>query len=331
MLNKKREQKLKNQLSFAFRIRRIFLLIPLLLLCLSFVIPTQVHAQTDDSYFLNMWLNTKSLADLKNVYPGHTNIIVATISDPDLSKIPASKVSATSSNPSVLKVIDKYNIDFANYHPNMDIGIEIEAMKAGKATLTIQYKTIVKKLDITVKKSTAFIKKKKGTMLMGYHYFMRDFVTVHGKEPSIKKIKSSNKKIIKVSGQKLIPKKPGKATISAVINGKKQSIRITVKSPAPTYDQLKSKKAGLIYDSYSGKCYVKIKFTNKSQRTITKVQLKTTLFFDDAWDDTKPVKKKNVKVNIKPGKSQTVKIYFGKYPVLAPNRWKYEILQFWYR
>ena len=75
-----------------------------------------------------MWLNTKSLADLKNVYPGHTNIIVATISDPDLSKIPASKVSATSSNPSVLKVIDKYNIDFANYHPNMDIGIEIEAM-----------------------------------------------------------------------------------------------------------------------------------------------------------------------------------------------------------
>ena len=246
-------------------------------------------------------------------------------------QIPASKVSATSSNPSVLKVIDKYNIDFANYHPNMDIGIEIEAMKAGKATLTIQYKTIVKKLDITVKKSTAFIKKKKGTMLMGYHYFMRDFVTVHGKEPSIKKIKSSNKKIIKVSGQKLIPKKPGKATISAVINGKKQSIRITVKSPAPTYDQLKSKKAGLIYDSYSGKCYVKIKFTNKSQRTITKVQLKTTLFFDDAWDDMKPVKKKNVKVNIKPGKSQTVKIYFGKYPVLAPNRWKYEILQFWYR
>lgn len=331
MLNKKREQKLKNQLSFAFRIRRIFLLIPLLLLCLSFVIPTQVHAQTDDSYFLNMWLNTKSLADLKNVYPGHTNLIVATISDPDLSKIPASKVSATSSNPSVLKVIDKYNIDFANYHPNMDIGIEIEAMKAGKATLTIQYKTIVKKLDITVKKSTAFIKKKKGTMLMGYHYFMRDFVTVHGKEPSIKKIKSSNKKIIKVSGQKLIPKKPGKATISAVINGKKQSIRITVKSPAPTYDQLKSKKAGLIYDSYSGKCYVKIKFTNKSQRAITKVQLKTTLFFDDAWDDMKPVKKKNVKVNIKPGKSQTVKIYFGKYPVLAPNRWKYEILQFWYR
>ena len=95
MLNKKREQKLKNQLYFAFRIRRIFLLIPLLLLCLSFVIPTQVHAQTDDSYFLNMWLNTKSLADLKNVYPGHTNIIVATISDPDLSKIPASKVSVS--------------------------------------------------------------------------------------------------------------------------------------------------------------------------------------------------------------------------------------------
>lgn len=59
-------------------------------------------------------------------------------------------------------------------------------------------------------------------MLMGYHYFMRDFVTVHGKEPSIKKL-SPAIKIIKVSGQKLIPKKPGKATISAVINGKNKA------------------------------------------------------------------------------------------------------------
>ena len=70
-------------------------------------------------------------------------------------------------------------------------------------------------------------------MLMGYHYFMRDFVTVHGKEPSIKKIKSSNKKIIKVSGQKLIPKKPGKATISAVINGKKTKHPNNCKKPSP--------------------------------------------------------------------------------------------------
>ena len=28
---------------------------------------------------------------------------------------------------------------------------------------------------------------------------------------------------------------------------------------------------------------------------------------------------------------EQLEIYFGKYPVLAPNRWKYEILQFWYR
>ena len=44
----------------------------------------------------------------------------------------------------------------------MDIGIEIEAMKAGKATLTIQYKTIVKKLDITVKNQLTFNKEKEG-------------------------------------------------------------------------------------------------------------------------------------------------------------------------
>ena len=41
MLNKKREQKSKNQLRFIFRIHRIFLLIPLLILCLNFSILTQ--------------------------------------------------------------------------------------------------------------------------------------------------------------------------------------------------------------------------------------------------------------------------------------------------
>ena len=149
----------------------------------------------------------------------------------------------------------------------------------------------------------------------------------------IQKIKSSNKKIIKVSGEKLIPKKAGKATITATINGKKQKIKITVKKakPKPKFSQLKSKKAGLDYGNLHGESTVKIKLTNKTQYPITKVKLSSTLFFDDVLDDCRPKKTKTLTVNLKPGKSKTVKIYFGKYPVSKPTRWTYKILQFWYK
>ena len=53
--------------------------------------------------------------------------------------------------------------------------------------------------------------------------------------------------------------------------------------------------------------------------------------FDDVLDDCRPKKTKTLTVNLKPGKSKTVKIYFGKYPVSKPTRWTYKILQFWYK
>lgn len=59
-------------------------------------------------------------------------------------------------------------------------------------------------------------------MLMGYHYFMRDFVTVHGKEPSIKKLSPAIKNHKSIWSE-INSKKPGKATISAVINGKNKA------------------------------------------------------------------------------------------------------------
>lgn len=170
-------------------------------------------------------------------------------------------------------------------------------------------------------------------MTMGQKYSIRHFITFRGNKPEIKKIKSSNKKIIKVSGEKLIPKKAGKATITATINGKKQKIKITVKKakPKPKFSQLKSKKAGLDYGNLHGESTVKIKLTNKTQYPITKVKLSSTLFFDDVLDDCRPKKTKTLIVNLKPGKSKTVKIYFGKYPVSKPTRWTYKILQFWYK
>ena len=49
-------------------------------------------------------------------------------------------------------------------------------------------------------------------MTTGQKYSIRHFITFRGNKPEIKKIKSSNKKIIKVSGEKLIPKKAGAKT-----------------------------------------------------------------------------------------------------------------------
>lgn len=115
-----------------------------------------------------------------------------------------------------------------------------------------KYKTITKVIHVTVKKSIASFSDKTGTMTTGQKYSIRHFITFRGNKPEIKKIKSSNKKIIKVSGEKLIPKKAGKATITATINGKKQKIKITVKKakPKPKFSQLKSKKQDLIMETY---------------------------------------------------------------------------------
>ena len=301
MLNKKNEQELKNLLYFIFGIQRIFLLIPLLILCLSFSAPAQAKGTWDSN--LQMWLDTTRIADLKNMYPGDYNVIIAKINDPDVQRVPSYNVLVTSSDPSVVDIFGVDNMDFGSYDPDMDVGIQLSAKKVGTAAITIKYKTITKVIHVTVKKSIASFSDKTGTMTTGQKYSIRHFITFRGNKPEIKKIKSNNKKIIKVSGEKLIPKKAGKATITATINGKKQKIKITVK----------------------------IKLTNKTQYPITKVKLSSTLFFDDVLDDCRPKKTKTLTVNLKPGKSKTVKIYFGKYPVSKPTRWTYKILQFWYK
>ena len=242
-----------------------------------------------------MWLDTTRIADLKNMYPGDYNVIIAKINDPDVQRVPSYNVLVTSSDPSVVDIFGVDNMDFGSYDPDMDVGIQLSAKKVGTAAITIKYKTITKVIHVTVKKSIASFSDKTGTMTTGQKY--------------------------------------GKATITATINGKKQKIKITVKKakPKPKFSQLKSKKAGLDYGNLHGESTVKIKLTNKTQYPITKVKLSSTLFFDDVLDDCRPKKTKTLTVNLKPGKSKTVKIYFGKYPVSKPTRWTYKILQFWYK
>lgn len=172
---------------------------------------------------------------------------------------------------------------------------------------------------------------KKASMVLGRKYSILNFITFQGNHPTIKKIRSSNKKVIKVSGKKLIPKKAGTATISATVNGKKQRIKITVKKAKPKFSDLKAKKAGFYYGQLHGECIAKIKLTNKSSYTVTKVKLSSTAFFESGWDVFQETKTKTFTVNLKPNQSKTVKVNFGKYPVAPPNRWNFELLQFWYK
>lgn len=140
MLNKKSEQELKNLLYFIFGIQRIFLLIPLLILCLSFSAPAQAKGTWDSN--LQMWLDTTRIADLKNMYPGDYNVIIAKINDPDVQRVPSYNVLVTSSDPSVVDIFGVDNMDFGSYDPDMDVGIQLSAKKVGTAAITIKYKTI---------------------------------------------------------------------------------------------------------------------------------------------------------------------------------------------
>lgn len=199
-------------------------------------------------------------------------------------------------------------------------------------SVPIQAKNTYAGNNSTKKVMVSFSSKTK-SMVIGKKYSISSFITSQGKNPTIKKIKSSNSKIIKVSGKKLIPKKVGTATISATVNGKKQRIKITVKKAAakPKLSQLDARKAGFYYGDLRGECIAKIKLTNNSKYTITKVKLTSTAFFDSGWDVFQSKKAKTFTVNLKPKQSKTVKIDFGKYPVAPPDRWNFKVLQMWHK
>ena len=70
-----------------------------------------------------MWLDTTRIADLKNMYPGDYNVIIAKINDPDVQRVPFYNVLVTSSDPSVVDIFGVDNMDFGSYDPDMDVGM----------------------------------------------------------------------------------------------------------------------------------------------------------------------------------------------------------------
>ena len=72
---------------------------------------------------------------------------------------------------------------------------------------------------------------------------------------TIKKVKSSNKKIVDAAGGFIIAKKPGTAKVSALVNGKRRTITVIVgkkSAPKPTLKQLQVKVTGYKYYPTSG-------------------------------------------------------------------------------
>ena len=132
-----------------------------------------------------MWLDTTRIADLKNMYPGDYNVIIAKINDPDVQRVPSYNVLVTSSDPSVVDIFGVDNMDFGSYDPDMDVGIQLSAKKVGTAAITIKYKTITKVIHVTVKKSIASFSDKTGTMTTGQKYSIRHFITFRGNKPCL--------------------------------------------------------------------------------------------------------------------------------------------------
>ena len=148
------------------------------------------------------------------------------------------------------------------------------------------------------------------------------YITFEGFEREV------HKKIVDAAGGFLIAKKPGTAKVSALVNGKRRTITVIVgkkPAPKPKLKQLQVKVKGYKYYPDSGKTIYTTRFTNKSKSTITKVKLKFTMTINEEMTRTK-----TFKVNIKPGKTKTMKLNIGKL-IADPSNITVKCLKFWYK
>lgn len=148
---------------------------------------------------------------------------------------------------------------------------------------------------------------------------MRSLINLKGgTNLTIKNAKSSKPSVLAISGNYLVPKKKGTATVTAKLNGVNRKITITVSAPGakPTAKNLKISVAGIKYGPNDMKTYYTLKFTNTSAKTITKAKIQITtgsgIYDQMYWTKT-------LTLNLKPGKTMT-KTYFIQNMVQAPEK-----------
>ena len=227
---------------------------------------------------------------------------------------------------SYLKQTGKYNkneskITFADVEDCLVIVISSFSSVTSYENQTKKVTFTVAKTVITVSSSISL---KVGDTTMFSNYVFK----TGGGSITIKKVKSSNKKIVDAAGGFLIAKKPGTAKVSALVNGKRRTITVIVgkkPAPKPKLKQLQVKVKGYKYYPDSGKTIYTTRFTNKSKSTITKVKLQFTMTINEEMTRTK-----TFKVNIKPGKTKTMKLNIGKL-IADPSNITVKCLKFWYK
>ena len=196
-------------------------------------------------------------------------------------------------------------------------------MKAGSAKITLSYpKAAACKLTGKVtspSKTVATFRASKTTLKVGSKVSMRSLINLKGGTSlTIKNAKSSKPSVLAISGNYLVPKKKGSATVTANLNGVNRKITITVSAPAakPTVKNLKISVARIKYGPNDMKTYYTLKFTNTSAKTITTAKVKITtgsgIYDQMYWT-------KDLTLNLKPGKTMT-KTYFIQNMVQAPEK-----------
>jgi uncharacterized protein YjdB len=167
----------------------------------------------------------------KAMYVGASHAVKVTFNP---SKPTNKKFTVSSSNKKVIKVS----------------GTKIKALKAGKAVITVKSKDGGKthKVTVTVKKKPVAVKsikqsKTPSSMYVGAKHAVK--VTFNPSKPTSKSytVKSSNSKVLKVSGKTIKALKAGKATVTVTSgNGKTHKVTVAVKTKPVAVTSIKHSK-----------------------------------------------------------------------------------------
>lgn len=265
---------------------------------------------------------TLSSGSLPSLYPGDRDIFTLSIKDPalgDYDNVNMDKVSVKIADSSIAKVTKK------DFWWNDKIDIYFKVMKAGSTKLSITYKGVTVRKTITVRKTTFYVQSSASITLKQKKHINAYISQMGAGSYSVKKLKSSNPKVLAVSGKYLVAKKNGKAKVTFTLNGSRKTINFKVVSPAPKFSQLKTKLSGYTYYPSSGQTYLYVTFKNTSQRTITKVKMRYRMTLNEEIEVVR-----TTTVNLKPGATKKIKVSVGKCFVEPTDR-KAKCLKFWYK
>ena len=265
---------------------------------------------------------TLSSGSLPSLYPGDRDIFTLSIKDPslgDYDNVDMDKVSVKIADSSIAKITKK------DFWWNDKIDIYFKVMKAGSTKLSVTYKGVTVRKTITVRKTTFYVQSSASITLKQKKHINAYISQIGAGSCSVKKLKSSNPKVLSVSGKYLVAKKKGTAKVTFTLNGSRKTINFKVVTPAPKFSQLKTKLSGYTYYPSSGQTYFYVTFKNTSQRMITKVKMRYRMTLNEEIERVK-----TTTINLKPGASKKVKVGIGKCFVEPTDR-KAKCLKFWYK